>query len=317
MTVQARDIVVTGRVQGVGYRPFVYLTAHELGITGSVLNGSGKVFIHAEGSADQLDRLEAALVATAPPLARPQLASSDVVAAIGAASFEILASDAASEPEIHVPPDLFTCDACLAELTGPRERRYGYPFINCTQCGPRYTIISAMPYDRPNTSMAGFPLCADCRSEYLSPLDRRFHAQPLACPVCGPQLEFCRTRTCSGNEAHTPGHDPIQQTVAALEAGAIVAVKGVGGYHLVCDAANDAAVDRLRERKRRPHKPLAVMFPLRGEDGLDAVREHLLLDEVTATAIRDPARPIVLARKRGDFRLSPQLAHELDLLVET
>ena len=186
----ARNIIITGRVQGVGYRPFVYVTAHELGLTGSVLNGSGKVFIHAEGSDDKIKLLEEALVQSAPPLARPQLASSKPAEFLGATTFEILASDSTSEPEIHVPPDLFTCDACVAELTGPQERRFEYPFINCTQCGPRYTIITAMPYDRPNTSMAGFPLCDDCRAEYESPLDRRFHAQPLACPVCGPELEF-------------------------------------------------------------------------------------------------------------------------------
>ena len=328
MTRQARDIVVTGRVQGVGYRPFVYVTAHELGITGSVLNGSGKVFIHAEGVADDLDRLEAALTGRAPPLARPRLASSKAGELTGATIFEIRASDAATEPEIHVPPDLFTCDECLAELTGPDERRFGYPFINCTQCGPRYTLITAMPYDRPNTSMAGFELCADCRAEYLSPLDRRFHAQPLACPVCGPQLQFSSpaggrlAAECLSLTEHSAARRPptgvpigaIDQTIAALEAGQIVAVKGVGGYHLLCDAANDDSVRRLRERKRRPDKPLAVMFPLRGADGLDAVREQLQLDEVTAAAIVDPARPIVLARKKTPFRLSPGLAPGLSEL---
>ena len=349
MTIEARDIVVTGRVQGVGYRPFVYVTAHELGITGSVLNGSGKVFIHAEGAAADLDRLEAALVTLAPPLARPHLATSRTVEPMGAAAFEILASDDTTEPEIHVPPDLFTCDDCLAELNDPDERRHGYPFINCTQCGPRYTIITAMPYDRPNTSMAGFELCADCRAEYLSPRDRRFHAQPLACPVCGPRLEFmdagqpvgggnrgserarsqsrtmfapaggpdrseCRTEPRSGIQAETKLPDSLQQAVAALEAGRIVAVKGVGGYHLVCDAANDDAVRALRERKRRPDKPLAVMFPLRGADGLDALREQVVLDEVTAAAVVGPARPIVLARKKGPFRLSPGLAPGLSEL---
>jgi len=192
MTRQARDIVVTGRVQGVGYRPFVYVTARQLELTGTVLNGSGKVFIHVEGEEARLDQLERELIDAAPPLARPRLAASAVVEATGATVFEILASEAASESEIHVPPDLFTCDDCLAELTGPGERRQGYAFINCTQCGPRYTIITAMPYDRPNTSMAGFPLCDDCRAEYLSPADRRFHAQPLACPVCGPQLTYDR-----------------------------------------------------------------------------------------------------------------------------
>jgi len=325
MTIEARDIVVTGRVQGVGYRPFVYVTAHELGLTGSVLNGSGKVFIHAEGAAADLDRLEAALVALAPPLARPCLAASRPARPTGAATFEIRASDDMTEPEIHVPPDLFTCDDCLAELNDPNERRHGYPFINCTQCGPRYTIITAMPYDRPNTSMAGFELCADCRAEYLSPRDRRFHAQPLACPVCGPRLEFVAGDVGAASAAirelpivaeATPIvlPQPLQRTISALEAGRIVAVKGVGGYHLVCDAANDDAVRALRERKRRPDKPLAVMFPLRGADGLDTLREQVVLDEVTAAAVVDPARPIVLARKKEPFRLSPGLAPGLSEL---
>jgi hydrogenase maturation protein HypF len=383
---EARKIVLTGRVQGVGYRPFVYTTARELGLAGTVLNGSGKVFIHAEGPAAALDRLEHALVEAAPPLARPRLASSQRVEPVGAVAFEILASDAAGEAEIHVPPDLFTCDDCLAELTGQGERRFGYPFINCTQCGPRYTIITAMPYDRPNTSMADFPLCDDCRAEYESPHDRRFHAQPLACPVCGPHLHFDPVGAAVGAALAAKGapdtlhdiapvgaalaakgapgtlHDiapvgaalaakgapgtpktiadvgaalaakgapgtpktivaeaapttaapteetPLDQTVAALEAGQVVAVKGVGGYHLVCDAANDNAVRSLRERKRRPHKPLAVMFPLLGEDGLGAMREHLQLDEMTAAAVVDPARPIVLARKTEPFRLSERLA---------
>ena len=190
MATHARKLIVTGRVQGVGYRPFVYNRALELGLSGTVYNGAGKVFVHAEGDPEALDRLARDLVQAAPPLARPQLASSEPVEPQGFDGFRILASDAATEAEIHVPPDLFTCDDCLAELTGPAERRFGYPFINCTQCGPRYTIIEAMPYDRPNTSMAGFPLCDDCRAEYESPADRRFHAQPLACPVCGPKLTF-------------------------------------------------------------------------------------------------------------------------------
>jgi hydrogenase maturation protein HypF len=312
---QARDIVVTGRVQGVGYRPFVYVTASELGITGTVLNGAGRVFIHAEGEGEVLDRLEQALTECAPPLARPCLSSSQGAALTGATAFEIVASDAASGSEIHVPPDLFTCDDCLAELTDPAERRHAYPFINCTQCGPRYTIITAMPYDRPNTSMADFPLCKDCRREYGSPVDRRFHAQPLACAVCGPQLEF-RTVIEDGPEEQGRGEraqtgsdtGPLRQTIDVIEAGGIVAVKGVGGYHLVCDAANDEAVRRLRERKQRPHKPLAVLFPLRGDDGLAVVRQHLELDSDCAAALLDPARPIVLAPKGAGFGLSGELA---------
>ena len=298
---QARSIVVTGRVQGVGYRPFVFVLAEELGLVGSVLNGSGKVFVHVEGSPVSIDRLEHALVHGAPPLARPVLAVSEPVEVTGATIFEILASDSTAESEIHVPPDLYTCDDCVSELTDPEERRFGYPFINCTQCGPRYTIITAMPYDRPNTSMADFPLCDACRTEYESPRDRRFHAQPLACPECGPGLVFV-----AGAGDFTGS--PLEKTTAALGSGQIVALKGVGGYHLVCDASNDTAVLRLRERKHRPAKPLAVMFPISGNDGLDAIRGQLDPDELTATAITDPARPIVLARKREDFSLSPSLA---------
>ncbi|MEE4294366.1 MAG: carbamoyltransferase HypF, partial [Xanthomonadales bacterium] len=284
---------LTGRVQGVGFRPFVYNKAVELGLAGSVYNGSGKVFIHAEGPGDALDRFAQKLLDAAPPLARPQLASCTEVEPRGLDAFTIETSDSGGEAEIHVPPDLFTCDDCLAELSDPGERRHGYAFINCTQCGPRYTIITAMPYDRPNTSMADFPLCADCAAEYGNPADRRFHAQPLACAVCGPKLEFVAA-------AETAAGSPLGKAVAALEAGRIVAIKGVGGYHLACDARNEKAVAVLRKRKRRPDKPLAVMFPLRGDDGLDAVREHIDLDNVSAAALLDPARPIVLAPVKCD-----------------
>ena len=301
MNERAREFVVTGRVQGVGYRPFVYNRALELGLHGTVYNGAGKVFVHAEGDPSALEQLAHDLVHAAPPLARPELASNEPAEHAGLQGFEILASDAATEAEIHVPPDLFTCDDCLAELTEPRERRHGYPFINCTQCGPRYTIIRAMPYDRPNTSMADFPLCDACRAEYESPADRRFHAQPLACPECGPHLMFVDDSGAASDAA-------LQHAIEAIEAGRIVAIKGIGGYHLVCDAADDAAVRRLRERKHRPHKPLAVMFPLRGADGLEAVRAQLRPDAVAAAALIDPARPIVLVEKRAECSLSPMLA---------
>ena len=306
MTLEARRLILTGRVQGVGYRPFVYNRAVELGLRGTVLNGSGKVFVHAEGEVEALERLEHDLVNAAPPLARPELASSERVEPQGLDGFAILSSDASTEAEIHVPPDLFTCDDCLAELTGREERRFAYPFINCTQCGPRYTIITAMPYDRPNTSMAGFPLCDDCRAEYENPADRRFHAQPLACPVCGPQLEYVpavgatSVATDVSFSAERSRLTSLLRAIEALEQGQILAIKGVGGYHLVCDAASDEAVQTLRERKRRPHKPLAVMFPLAGEDGLDAARAYLDLDEVTERALIDPARPIVLCPRRSD-----------------
>lgn len=307
-TAAAREIVVTGRVQGVGYRPFVYRRARELGITGWVLNGAGKVFIFAEGPTDSLTRFEADLTGAPPPLSRPTLASSLPAIPTGGRTFEIRHSEAATESEIHVPPDLFTCEDCVRELTDPVQRRFGYPFINCTQCGPRYTIITGMPYDRPNTTMAGFPLCEDCRREYESPLDRRFHAQPLACADCGPSLSL------AGRQQVTGGADALDAAIAALHAGEVLAVKGVGGYHLVCDAGNDQAVRTLRTRKQRPHKPLAVMFPLRGADGLDAVRCCVAPNEVEAAAIIDPARPIVLTRKRVASPLSPALAPGLDEL---
>lgn len=305
----ARDIVVTGRVQGVGFRPFVYRVARRCGLSGSVANRSGQVLIHVEGAAAAIAEFEAALLAEAPALARPELASSLAVASRGARDFTILASAGSGTADVHLPPDLFCCADCLAEMRTPSQRRYRYPFVNCTQCGPRYTIIRSLPYDRPSTSMAGFPICARCRAEYDDPCDRRFHAQPLACPDCGPTVVFSRDgrEVCRGEAA-------LRAVVDCLRSGGIVAVKGIGGYHLICDPANDAAVRRLRRLKNRPHKPLAVMFPQQGGDGLDAVREDVDLSPAEAAACRDAARPIVLARRREGSRLSPGLAPGLSEL---
>ena len=302
----ARRIVVTGRVQGVGFRPYVYRRARDHGLAGWVRNGAGEVHIHVEGPREELVRFELALVEEAPPLARARLEASAAVPATGARDFVILASRAESAADVHLPPDLFCCDECLAELADPRSRRHRYPFTNCTQCGPRYTIIESLPYDRPSTSMASFALCPDCRREYEDAGDRRFHAQPLACPRCGPQLALAQ----GGAALH--GEPALDAALERLRAGAIVAVKGVGGYHLLCDAASDAAVARLRERKRRPAKPLAVMFPLRGADGLDAVRAVAHVGPAEARALSDPARPIVLVAKRGGAPLSRDLAPGLN-----
>lgn len=308
-TITAREITVAGRVQGVGFRPFVYRVAARLGLGGSVANRSGLVVIHAEGAADALAEFEAALIAEAPPLARPRLASSVGCAASGARGFRIEESGTSETADIHLPPDLFCCPDCLAEMQTPSERRYRYPFTNCTQCGPRYTIIRALPYDRGNTSMAGFALCAACRAEYENPRDRRFHAQPLACPDCGPTLAFARegAEICRGERA-------LAATVACLREGGIVAVKGIGGYHLICDAINDRAVRLLRARKHRPDKPFAVMFPILGEDGLGELRGHVALDPVEARACLDPSRPIVLLRRRPQSGLSPAIAPGLATL---
>jgi len=302
-----RRVTVAGRVQGVGFRPFVYRLAHELNLTGWVYNASGVVEVAIQGLDAQLDAFARDVIERAPPLARPELLRNEPADWKDFQTFEIRASQSAADPEIHVPPDQFMCDDCLAEISDPTERRYRYPFINCTQCGPRYTIIRALPYDRPNTTLRDFPLCVDCDAEYRNPLDRRFHAQPLACAVCGPELTFVHgaDRT-EGNE------ESLAAAICVIEAGGILAARGVGGYHLICDAANETAVATLRARKRRPDKPLAVMVPMAGPDRLDGARELAELDEATAARLADPERPIMLARLRADAPLAPSIAPGLN-----
>ncbi|TAM44010.1 MAG: carbamoyltransferase HypF [Gammaproteobacteria bacterium] len=300
--IAARRLTLAGRVQGVGFRPFVYRLAHRFGLTGWVKNATGRVEIHAEGPEAALHAFEQALITEAPALSQPRVLASAPAAAQAHTRFEV-APSSAGKADIHVPPDFFACDDCVRELNDPKDRRHRYPFINCTQCGPRYTLIEHLPYDRPNTTMAGFTLCPECQREYENPLDRRFHAEPVACPVCGPQLSY--------REAQAEIHDtPKAQAacVAALRAGKIVAVKGIGGYHLMCDARSDSAVARLRAKKPRPHKPLAVMFPWRGADGLDAVREVATPNDEQARLLRDPMRPIVLVPVRASNELSDQIA---------
>jgi len=295
---------MTGRVQGVGFRPFVYRLAHEHGLDGHVRNLRGDVEVVVCGATESVAGFERDIVGRAPPLAVPVLRSTVNCEPPATNGFVIAESSAADAPQVSVPPDFYACDDCVRELADASDRRHRYPFINCTQCGPRYTIITALPYDRPNTSMARFPLCAGCLREYGDPMDRRFHAEPVACPVCGPHLAFSRP----GANAVTGDEAALSAAVAVLREGRVLAVRGIGGYHLVCDARDEAAVQRLRERKRRPHKPLAVMFPQAGRDGLDAVRAELDPDETESTALTDPARPIVLARRRADSRLAPSVA---------
>jgi hydrogenase maturation protein HypF len=247
---------VGGRVQGVGFRPFVYRLAHQYELSGWVRNRGGEVEIHAEGLPERLQLFGAALLSRAPPASAACLLEVRAVPDERSEGFRILSSTSGEELHVHVPPDLFTCEECLAELRDLAARRYRYPFINCTQCGPRYTIIRAMPYDRPNTTLERFTLCPECAAEYADPLDRRFHAQPLACPACGPALYW--RAAGSRIDGSAPA---LAAAVAALRGGGIVAMRGVGGYHLLCDAANSQAVARLRTRKGRPAKPLAVMAP--------------------------------------------------------
>lgn len=300
---QALRITVTGQVQGVGFRPFVHRIATRLGLSGAVRNDAGQVEITVCGSDAALQSFVAVLIGEAPPSARPRIARVEPATPLEDAAFRIEASTSQAPRDAHLPPDRTPCAECLSELFDLANRRHRHPFINCTQCGPRYTIIRDLPYDRASTSMAGFAMCAACRAEYEEPANRRFHAEPLACPACGPRLRFADAARRIDDPARA-----LAAGVAELRAGCIVAVKGIGGYHLMCDARNDAAVQRLRERKARPHKPLAVMYPAEGADGLDAVRRELEPDAVEAAALRDPARPIVLVRQRPDGSLSRCLA---------
>ena len=301
-THEARRWLMGGRVQGVGYRAFVFNLAERFKIGGVVQNLTGEVRVEAQGEPAVLDAFAAALVSSAPPLARPRIISCQPIPVCELQGFEILHSADTIQPNIHISPDYFLCDDCRREMLDPKDRRYRYPFINCTQCGPRYTLITRMPYDRPNTTMAEFPLCAACRAEYEDPHNRRFHAQPLACPECGPQLSFI------GEHESKDGDAALDASVAALWRGETVAVKGIGGYHLMCDALNTAAIERLRASKHRPHKPLALIFPWVGADGLQRVRAELKLDAVTTHTLCDVARPIVLIPRRPDSTLPDSIA---------
>lgn len=305
-----RRLTVTGQVQGVGFRPFVYRLALARGLAGWVRNDLGEVTVQVEGPPEAVDGFATALVDEAPPLARPAIATSEACAPESFEGFEIRASRADAEASIHVPADQFACDDCLAEMRDRADRRHGYPFINCTQCGPRYTLIAAMPYDRPNTSMARFPLCAACESEYRDPLDRRFHAEPVACPVCGPAIWL----VADGEETRGAPSDVLDAACRLLGKGKIVAARGVGGYHLLCDATSEQAVATLRARKHRPDKPLAVMFPEAGDDRLAAVRRYADPDAAQAALVAGPGRPIVLMRKRDGTPLAANVAPGLDEL---
>jgi len=299
----ARRWRVGGRVQGVGFRPFVFRLAHQWNLSGWVRNNGGEVEIRAQGSAEALRAFGQALLMRAPPAARPQLIEVQSDRIGSNEDFRILASGAGVGTHVHVPADLFTCNDCLAELRDPGARRYRYPFINCTQCGPRYTLIRRLPYDRSNTTLDRFTLCEECAAEYADPHDRRFHAEPLACAACGPSLSWGDgTHMIHGDEAS------LAAAISALRDGKIVALRGVGGYLLLCDASNECAVGRLRLRKGRPRKPFAVMVPWRGADGLDLVRSLAELSLLQATALCDAVRPIVLLRRRPNSTIAKAVA---------
>nr|MDQ6928309.1 carbamoyltransferase HypF [Actinomycetota bacterium] len=287
-------------MQGVGFRPFVYRLAVELGISGHVANDSRGVVIDAAGPVAALDELERRLVQDAPPLAHIDGFHSAVVDPVSADDgFRIVDSRAEGAPAVAVSVDVATCVDCLAELHDPQDRRFEYPFINCTNCGPRYTIIRSIPYDRASTTMASFPMCRDCRREYEDPTNRRFHAEPNACPVCGPHVRLVE-----------PGGAMLDEHSGALDLaagmvldGRILAIKGLGGFHLAADATNETAVGDIRRRKARDDKPFAVMVPT-----VEAAYALCDLAPATAQALDSPRRPIVLAPKRDGAPISDKIA---------
>jgi hydrogenase maturation protein HypF len=289
----ARKLVLSGLVQGVGFRPFIYRLATQHKLTGWVKNCVGRVEIHIQGDEDALQDFTDDIFTQKPAIAAPVLESDEAAEITEHDSFVILQSEEDSNADISVPTDLFLCDDCLREMNDPGDRRYRYPFINCTQCGPRYTLIQKLPYDRPNTTMADFELCPDCRREYEDPADRRFHAEPIACPVCGPSLSFQQGDTRFDNN-----EEALTHAVEQLNDGKIIAVKGIGGYHLMCDASNEEAVKRLRDKKTRPHKPLAIMFPSPVDAPFSSVEHSVILNDTEKAFLSQPARPILLAQKK-------------------
>ena len=285
-----KKIHISGVVQGVGFRPFVFNLAERMGVCGWVLNDSSGVEIEAEAPPDVLEAFLAALRAEAPPRARIESFVVEDAPPKGYGGFAIRHSQRREGQYQLISPDIATCPECLRELLDPADRRYRYPFINCTNCGPRFTIIQDIPYDRPNTTMRVFPMCPDCQREYEDPRDRRFHAQPNACPVCGPRLELLRRPHLPEEVWASRGEgDVVSQAASLLRAGAILALKGLGGFHLACDATNRTAVQTLRARKRRPHKPFAVMMAT-----LDQVREHCWVGPEEEALLTSPECPIVL-----------------------
>ncbi len=313
---QRLHIEVRGFVQGVGFRPFVYRLATKLGLGGWVCNHSHGVSIEVEGPAAHLQKFLHGLKHQKPPIAHVQNMQVQIVPLQGTTTFQIRQSHTCGSTTAWILPDLATCAECLAEVLDPRDRRYGYPFTNCTHCGPRFSIILRLPYDRPNTTMGRFEMCPACRQEYENPLDRRFHAQPNACPECGPMLAFYTaqpppTRVQSQDfpprigvwHLHSLAEQALQAAVQSLKAGGIVAVKGLGGVHLMVDARDADAIARLRARKPRPAKPLALMVP-----DIEFARRLAEISPIEAQWLQSPQAPIVLLRARHPRAVAANVA---------
>ncbi len=292
-------LVIHGAVQGVGFRPFVYRLARELHLRGWVGNTAQGVLIEIEGEAAPTEAFRLRVGAECPPPARVQSLEPTYLDPIGLDGFEIRSSHVGGARTAPILPDIATCPECLREVVDPTDRRYRYPFTNCTHCGPRYTIIEDLPYDRSHTTMRTFTMCPRCTWEYDNPSDRRFHAQPNACPECGPQLAWWDR----GGQVLARGDRALTQAAAALLRGATVAIKGLGGFHLMVDARHEVAVARLRQAKNREEKPFALMYP-----DLEQVRGDCVVSDLETGLLQSPEAPIVLLRRQPGGRLAPGVA---------
>ncbi len=289
-----------GIVQGVGFRPYIYRMATNYSLGGFVCNIPEGVVAEVEGPAPQIEAFLSAVPKELPPAAALTALSNTDVSLLGETEFQIISSRAEGNKAVLISPDIAVCENCLKEFLDPEDRRYRYPFINCTDCGPRLTIIRDVPYDRGNTSMACFPLCPQCRAEYENPANRRFHAEPNACPSCGPKLWLTDE---NGTPFSDDFNDPIAKAIELLSKGKILAVKGLGGFHLAVDATDEEAVRRLRSRKYREEKPLAVMVR-----DLEAASKIAEIGDRERELLFSPQRPIVLCRKSGERRIAPSVA---------
>jgi hydrogenase maturation protein HypF len=296
---KAVKVTVKGRVQGVGFRPFIFQIADEFGIYGTVQNNMDGVKIFAEGNVENIDHFIAAIRLKSPRLSRIDEVIVEKITTSGFQSFEIIPSERTGKSSLVIPVDSAVCDDCLKEMRDPNNFRYRYPFINCTGCGPRYTIIEALPYDRPYTVMKTFAMCEKCESEYDDPMNRRHHAQPIACDVCGPKVEL---KAITGSMI-AEREEAMIQTASLLLEGKIIAIKGIGGYHLACDAFNDEAVQLLRIRKNRPNRPLAVMAA-----NLQVAQEICEVSKLEEQVLQSPEAPIVIMKKKVDSLLAKGLA---------
>ena len=296
-------IHLTGAVQGVGFRPFVYNIARRFELNGYVINDTHGVIIEVEGEEKDINRFLISLQTEKPPLAHIFSQEIQELPLRGLKDFEIRKSKSRGKKEVFILPDISVCDECLKELNDPENRRYRYPFINCTNCGPRFSIIEKLPYDRPNTTMKEFKMCPDCEKEYKDPKNRRFHAQPNACPVCGPHISLYS----SYGKFITQKEKALEKTVQLLKEGNIIAVKGVGGFHLVCDATDDKALKKLRERKKRGEKPFAVMFR-----DIDQIKKYAEITDFEEAVILSPERPVVIVKSKKETDMSFEVAPYLD-----